>query len=351
VSTQPKNILILSLSGIGNFLMQSPVFEQIKTKYPNCRLTVWVAPRGTKQLADINPYIDAVIEHPIKASPVSHFKHSLQLSKEKFDFGIALSPGQLWKGAAYLFLAGIPKRIGHKYPYLFIKESSFFLTDTITENDNLHDLEQNLRLLKFLGIKNNESKNNQYIIHIPPSYDKKAQSLLSQLKVPDNKILIGIHAGSASNFLWKRWPISNFAKVCKTLIQNNNAHILIFGGANEKKLKEDLKSQISDNYTIISTDLITTAAIIERSKLFISNDSGLMHLAASTGTPTFGLFGPTDEKHTAPRGPKSFIVRAPNTKPVYNTEKNHDLGQKPHTSILSITPEQVLDNIKNNSVL
>lgn len=330
--------------------MHSPVFEQIKKAFPDSRLTVWVAPRSTKQLANINPFIDAVIEHPIKGSLLFHFKHSLNLSKEKFDAGIMLSPGQLWKGAAYLFLAGIPKRIGHKYPYLFVKQSSFLLTDTILENNNLHDLEQNLHLLELLGIKTNESKINQYKINIPLFFNKNAQSLLLKLRIPTDKTLVGVHAGSAPNFLWKRWPISNFTKVCKTLIQNNDAHILIFGGPAEKKIKEDLKLQLGDNASTISTNLITTAAIIKKSRLFISNDSGLMHLAAATGTPTFGLFGPTDEKHTGPRGPQSFVIRAPNTKPVYHTEKNHDLGQKPHPSILAITPQQVLNDIKNNLI-
>ncbi len=331
--------------------MHSPVFEQIKLKFPSCQITVWVAPRDTKQLADINPFIDIVIEQPIKNSPLSHFKHSLQLSKEKFDVGIVLSPGQLWKSAAYLFLAGIPKRIGHKYPYLFTDQSSFLLTNTIAEDPELHDIEQNLHLLKLLDINADKSTLTQYKIHIPKDANKKAQSLLSQLNIPANKTLIGIHAGSAPNFAWKRWPVANFTKACNKLTEKNNAHILVFGGPKEQELKQLLKSQIGENSSIISTNLVTTAALIKNCKLFISNDSGLMHLAAATNTPTFGLFGPTDEKHTGPRGPQSFVIRAPDTEPVYNTEKNFDLGQKPHPSILAITPQQVIAAIKDNTIL
>ena len=331
--------------------MHSPVFEQIKTKLPGSKITVWVAPRNTKQLAGINSFIDNVIEHPIKNSLLFPFKHSLQLAKEKFDVGIVLSPGQLWKSAVYLFLAGITKRIGHKYPYLFVNQSSFLLTDTIEEDDELHDIEQNLRLLKLLKINSNELKTKHYKLNIPTAYNIKAQTLLSKLNIPANETFIGIHAGSDANSLWKRWPVSNFAKVCNTLTEENNSHILIFGGPKEKKLNQLLKSQIGKNASIISADLITTAATIKKCTLFISNDSGLMHLASAAGTPTLGLFGPTDEKHTGPRGPKSFVIRAPSTKPVYHTEKNFDLGQKPHPSILAITPKFVLDNIKNNHSL
>ena len=61
--------------------------------------------------------------------------------------------------------------------------------------------------------------------------------------------------------------------------------------------------------------------------------------------PTYGLFGPTDEKHTGPRGPKSHVIRALGTQPVYNTEKNFDIGLVPHATILAITPQLVLDKI------
>ncbi|MFH1353935.1 MAG: glycosyltransferase family 9 protein [bacterium] len=335
MSNTPKRVLLLSLSGIGNFLMQSPIWQTLKKNHPDWEITTWVAPRGTKQLAEIDPGIDCIIEAPIKNSIFGHLNTLKYLRRHHFDIGIVLSPGQLIKSAAYLFLAGIPRRIGHAYPLFNNPHSKLFLTDTIDENDSLHDIEQNLRLLTLVapGLK----RRGFYRL---PAPKKTPYNVIST-----NRRLVGFHPGSAPPFLWKRWPAANFAAVGQSLINNHNAHILIFGGPDEAKLQKELKTRLGQHSTVISTSLLATAALMRRCRLVLSNDSGLMHLAAASGVPTFGLFGPTDEKHTGPRGPKSYVIRAPSTKPVYDTEKNYYLGPRPHPTITAITPEQVLDKI------
>ena len=343
MSNEPKTILILSLSGIGNFIMQSPVFEAIKKNYPNAHVTVWVAPRGTKELAENNKYIDEVIQAPIKNPALRHFTQIRKIQQTNADIGIVLSPGQLWKSSAYLYLAGIKQRIGNTYPFRGNKESAFLLTDAIKEQENMHDIEQNLKLLKPLNISHTTTN---YSIDIPENAKIKAHEIINNLPIPNNKKLIGLHAGSANDFKWKRWPKENFVEVGKTLIQQYNAHILIFGGQDEKEIKEYIKQELGNNASIIKENLLTTAAIMKKCTIFLSNDSGMMHLAAATGIKTFGLFGPTDERKTGPRGEQSFVIRAPNTKPIYDTEKNYTLGEEPHKSILAITPKQVLDTIR-----
>lgn len=328
--------------------MQSPVFEALKQRYPNARLTVWVAPRGTKILAENNPYIDTVIESPIKLSLHRHLQLVWRLSQPHFDTGIVLSPGQLWKSAAYLYLAGIPHRIGNVYPFRGTPLSSFLLTHAIPEIDSLHDIEQNLRLLEPLGITNYQLPITNYRLDVPKSVQSKAKKILEQLRLADTKVLVGFHAGSAPGFEWKRWPIENFAAVGKALIEKKQAQILIFGGPDERGLKEQLKTQLGERASIINGDLLTTAAIIQHCKLFLSNDSGLMHTAAAVGVSTYGLFGPTDEKKTGPRGPISFIIRAPGTKPVYDTDKNSNLGRSSHQTMSEITSREVVDMIVNS---
>lgn len=90
---------------------------------------------------------------------------------------------------------------------------------------------------------------------------------------------------------------------------------------------------------------------MQHCKLFISNDSGLMHLAAASGVPTLGLFGPTAEKQTGPRGSHSHTLRAPGTQPVYNTESNPSLGSKPHPSLLVLKSEDVISYLNKANIL
>lgn len=351
-SRPAKRVLFLALSGIGNFLMQLPTIAVLKQAHLNWQITVWVAPRGTKALAENDPHIHEVIEASIKNTIINHLKMIKRLRQEHFDVGIVLSPGQLLKSAAYLFLAGIGQRIGNSYPLGSHQASSFLLTDAIDEDSAIHDVQQNLRLLQPLGIAHGEMNSPIYRLDIPLSNQQMAGTLLQELAIPAEKQLIGLHPGAAPGFDWKRWPLENFTAVAKELVTKHNAYILVFGGPDEAGLKEKLQQMIGKNATVISSDLLTTAAVMQHCKLFLSNDSGLMHLAAAVDVPTFGLFGPTDERHTGPRLRQGSggqirrgVIRAPGTKPEYNTEANFHLGQEPHPTMVAITPQLVADKI------
>lgn len=362
LQSKPKKVLLLSLSGIGNFLMQSPVFQALKTAHPDWHLTVWVAPRGTQELVENDPYIDEVIEAPIQQSLVKHVRLIQQLRQQKFNLGVVLYPGQHFKSAAYLLLAGIPQRIGHHYPLRNNPVSSFLFTHVVDQEKNIHDIEQNLRLLEPLHIAQHEIRISNYKLLIPSHAEKKARDIRAQLHISNDKIIIGFHPGSAAHYIWKRWPLEYFAEVGKTLIQKYKAHILIFGSSDEYRIKAELRQKIQvqtpgigsnklenmsrESVTLVESDLLTTAAVIRHCQLFISNDSGLMHVAAAVGTPTLGLFGPTDEHRTGPRGDKSFAMRAHGTQPVYDVKQNYNLGTQSHQTLHTLKPALVLEKIK-----
>ncbi len=333
-----SRILLVALSGIGNFIMQSPVFAALKSSQPGCQLTVWVAPRGTRTLAENNPAIAAVIEAPIKQPWNKQLAHLLRLRRANFDVGIVLSPGQQIKSAAFLWAAGIPKRIGSAYPLGARPNSAWLLTDGVVEITGLHDIEQNLRLLRPLLVT--AAAGEPYSINIPASAHDKAEKILADLNLVDKKLL-GIHAGSAPDFLWKRWPLARFANVAKHFIAKGYA-ILIFGGPDELAQKKDLSRQIGQHSYLIDSGLLTATALLKKCSVVLANDSGLMHLAAAAGANTFGIFGPTDERLTGPRGRRSHVIRAAGTTPVYHTEKNYNLGRSPHESLMALTSDQVI---------
>src|SRR3989344_5585786 len=150
MAIKPLNTLFLSLSGIGNFLMHLPAIREYKRLFPSAKVTVWVAPRGTSHIARHQPEIDQVFSAPISRSLLLQLGVIRNLHKKDFDTSFMLSPGQRWKGALHLLLAGIPVRIGHSYPHLGNNASPFLLTNTVPENPALHDIEQNLNLLTLL---------------------------------------------------------------------------------------------------------------------------------------------------------------------------------------------------------
>ncbi len=332
-----SKVLFLSLSGIGNFLMQSPTWQAVKKARPDWKITLWVAPRGTAELAQADPSVDSVLLAPPQNSPGGHLKTVRELRRRNFGIGVVLSPGQLLKSAAYLRLAGIPQRVGHKYPFFNNPRNSLFLTKSTKEDKSLHDIEQNLRLLPLLDICHRPRGDTGYQINYlpPPALDHAAAK---------NKKWAGFHPGSAPHFLWKRWPLENFAAVGRELIARGY-HILIFGGSEENNLKEELRQKLGAESTTVAAGLLQAAGLMRKCRFVLSNDSGLMHLAAASGTTVFGVFGPTDEARTGPRGPKTHVIRAPGTKPVYHINNRHNLGVSPHPSIAAVGVSQVVDKI------
>lgn len=342
-----KRVLFLALSGIGNYLIQAPTIAAYKKEHPQSEITVWVAPRGSKAIAEIDPNVTHVIEAPIRRSLLFNGLHIWRLARRKFDIAIMLSPGQLWKGSVFMFCAFINIRIAHRYPHLGNPESSFLLTAATPELPHVHDIEQNLELLGQLGIDRGAYKYQPYSLPpLPPLSVQQGERIIARLTRKPNQLLVGIHPGSAPQFHWKRWPSEHFITTAKEIIIQHQAFILIFGGPAEQSLAADIQRKIGREATVITAPLLTTAAILKHCSLMISNDSGLMHLAAASGIPTIGLFGPTDEELTGPRGTNSRALRAPGTKPIYNTEDNFDLGKDSHESLQALKPDAVLAAVR-----
>jgi ADP-heptose:LPS heptosyltransferase len=124
--------------------------------------------------------------------------------------------------------------------------------------------------------------------------------------------------GPAANWLGKTWPIERFAQVANRLLAADgplpDGRLAIFGGPEDVRYVEGLRKSLPKGRLIDLTgqvDLLTAYACLKRARLFIGNDSGLMHLAAAAGAPTVGLFGPSDDRLYAPWGQHTRVVRGP----------------------------------------
>ncbi len=122
--------------------------------------------------------------------------------------------------------------------------------------------------------------------------------------------------GPTANWVGKQWRPERFAELIGQLTSPKGilpaARVAVFGAADERKFSAITIDSIPASRRIDlvgRVDLLTAASCIERCSLYIGNDSGLMHLAAATGTPTLGLFGPSRECHYAPWGEKTAFVR------------------------------------------
>jgi ADP-heptose:LPS heptosyltransferase len=145
--------------------------------------------------------------------------------------------------------------------------------------------------------------------------EARAQALLQHGQGPI------LALGPAANWVGKTWPAERFAMTAVQLMAKGQpfekGRVLILGGPGDQRAAEPLRRSLPRERWIDLTgesDLLTAYACLKRARLFIGNDSGLMHLAAAAGAPTLGLFGPSDDRLYAPwgrhgralRGPRSF---------------------------------------------
>ena len=142
------------------------------------------------------------------------------------------------------------------------------------------------------------------------------ESLSEARKYLNNRNGPFLVVGPTANWPAKVWSSINFAALIRKIIEYKelkSGKIILVGGPGEEKIGEELVNKIKDldPINLIGKPILPTAAIFSLSRIFIGNDSGLMHLCAATGIPTLGLFGPTDDKLYSPTGKNAMYVRTP----------------------------------------
>jgi ADP-heptose:LPS heptosyltransferase len=122
----------------------------------------------------------------------------------------------------------------------------------------------------------------------------------------------------SANWIGKTWPVERFAQVAMRLLRDPHSpmvggRLMVLGGPGDGKAANALRDVARKGFIDLAgkADLVTAFACLKRARLFIGNDSGAMHLAAAAGTPTIGLFGPSDERLYAPWGDHTRVVRGP----------------------------------------
>jgi ADP-heptose:LPS heptosyltransferase len=121
-----------------------------------------------------------------------------------------------------------------------------------------------------------------------------------------------------ANWAGKAWPAERFAAVARGLLGPGGAmeggRLMVLGAWRDRGVTDSVKAAVPSERQIDLVgieNLLVCYAALKRARLFIGNDSGVMHLAAAAGAPTLGLFGPSDETLDAPWGPRARAVRGP----------------------------------------
>jgi len=306
-----ERILALCPIGIGNFLLLLPALRHLKDKKPDTRLTLLCLKQEIFQLTKRYPFIDeALLLDSEKDKTPLAIARLLAKIKERFDLSIAFFPSNRLEYNVLPFLARVKERIGFRYCIKRWKSAAFLNTCLVPVFDDRHDLFQNFTPLTAMGITPHPAP---AMLPVPLTEDEKAFALAYLRRHnPEGLPLIGFHPGSSSgqNMDKKRWPLPSFAALAQQILGEKPMRVFIFGGPEEEDLKKTLAAYIGPAADAVETRSFgETVALISRCQRFITNDTGLMHVAASFGIKTCGIFGPTDDTRTAPFGEGHLIIR------------------------------------------
>ena len=306
-----SRLLAICPIGIGNFLLLAPALKHLTECKPDVRVTLLALKGGIAPVAERYPFIHDVIsiDATRKTGLLGKVK-SVRSLMFRFDVSAAFFPCNRREYNLLPAAAMIPRRIAFRYFQDSFRNLAWLNSTLVPVSESMHDLEQNFTILEALGVSRPEKFE---MVHFPLAESEciYANNWLTERGL-ENELLIGFHPGSSAEHGMerKRWPIDRFASLGMKLIRDKGCRILVFGGPEEKEIKHAVTEAIGPLAVSVDTgNMFETAAIIARCNRFISNDSGLMHVAVSLGVPACGIFGPTDDKRTAPYGERNIVVR------------------------------------------
>jgi heptosyltransferase-2 len=285
VQSNYKRILIVRTDRIGDVLLSTPVIKTLRGNYPNAYIAAMVSPYA-KDIVDGNPYLDEVIIYDKEGSHKSwrrSLKFAQNLKKKRFDLALVLHPTN--RVHLVTFFAGIPRRIGYDRNFRFL------LTDRIKHTKQLgqkHELEYALDLVIDLGI---EPKDKALFMPIKPESERWVEELFKREGIKASDRLLAIHP--AASCPSKIWPNERFSDVAARLIERYGLKVLVIAGPKDLALAESVIKHMHKPAINLSgkTSVSQLSSVLKRCNLFISNDSGPVHIAAALGTPVISIFG------------------------------------------------------------
>lgn len=327
-------ILVRVPNWVGDVVMALPALEALRENFPLSTLVALARPWVTPLLEN-HPCVDQVmVFHKGRGYPwdgVALLKTVAEVRRSRFD--LALLFQNAFEAALITRLAGIPIRIGYS-----TDGRGFLLSHPVPRDREVlrqHQVEYYLHLMRTMNWKA-ESRDPR--LHVGEKQQAAAESLLEAFGITNRDLLVGLAPGAVYGPA-KRWPAQRFAAVGDRAVETWGAKIVVMGSGGEKEICEAVTLAMRTPAVNLCgrTNLHEAVGVIRRCRAFVTNDSGLMHVAAALNVPLVAIFGSTDPEATGPRSPKARVVRHPmSCAPCLKPECTKD-----YACLRSIEPEEV----------
>jgi ADP-heptose:LPS heptosyltransferase len=312
-----KNILVVGKNNqVGDMICSLPLYIALKKKFTEAQITLVAAKTNYPiPLKDINPLLDNILVYD-KSSPKTILNFYRDLRKVKYQVGIVTSTFAYSTTSHIInYLSGAKVRVGVKGINGKYNKAARYLNvknDFYWDKEKKHQSERNLDVVRQIGCDLTREEIKNIRLGLNDTDEIFAESFLAKSFPDNNKMVFGFHpgAGKKENI----WPPEKFVELIALLNKRYNNYILITAGMTDaeiinsvgKKLREyNIPFEIAENFEIKKL-----AAVLSRINLYITNDTGPMHIAGAVGAKLISLFGPTNAYEWAPSMENQFSIQS-----------------------------------------
>jgi len=316
-----RRLLIRGTNWVGDSILSLPALKRARLEFPQAKITLLVLPwvagiyEGCTAIDEIWLYDRQDLHRGLSGK----LRLIRELRERRFDAALLFQ--NAFEAAVLARLAGIPVRAGYDRD-----GRGWLLSHKVSVDPHVSKLHQTYYYLDLLeqllgrprtaqGLE--PKPTSQFVAAVMPditlvaSPERKhaAQTRLQLQGVEFNRTVVGVNPGAFYGSA-KRWLSERYATVLDRLIDERQASVVIFGSPTEVSIAEAIQSGMRNRPIVLSgrTELNELIAMLACCDLFLTNDSGPMHLAAALRVPTLAIFGPTDEIATGPMSSAVVVV-------------------------------------------
>lgn len=290
-----KRILVIKPGAIGDVLLSTPVIENLRHHFPYAIIN-FLTQSYCREVLTGNPYLTRILTYDIGKGD-SSWCLIKNINKQEYDLIIDLFGNP--RTAIIVFNSDAKYKVGFRFKWRALA----YNIRVTPRGSKVHNVEFNLDALRALGLEIVTSRPKIFLNGVHVEF---ADTFFRSRRIDPSKTI-----GFNPSGTWptKVWYKDKWIELGRKLSSDHNI-LLFWGYDEEKKLAEEIKSAIGENAILIpEANLKYMAALINKCRLFISNDTGPMHFSWITGTNTAAIFGPTNPDLQGPLSKNSIVLK------------------------------------------
>ena len=332
VPDQMNRILIIRLAPLGETVLTTPVIRALRQHFRDAYIAYMVAPTR-EALVSANPHLNEVLTYQASVPKLIY-----QMARRKFQMAVVLQP--TFRLVLHTFLARIPFRVGFETN----AGKKKLLNLAVPNNTAQHETQRYLDVVRALGV---EVVDSEPEVHVDNASVAWVNNFLENRNLNDSKYIIGLNPGAATAY--RRWHAANFAALGDRLHERYGAHIVITTGPREGELANQVAKLMSHSPVIVDQATpMQLAALLQRCNLYISNDTGPMHLSTAVKTPTIAVFGASNLIQWAPPWDRHAVVarKACSLMKTLSSKEWDAHPDRARENLEAITPDRVMATVE-----